>query len=146
MYLLIYLFDIFVAVASSCSFCLKNNNTKRTFWSTRHLAVCLFVLPADCQTAWVEARRTARTAAAAEGRGNSVVARPPLPLRRLRRQAAGWPAAAAGGPVAGAALAPETETEGKWGLANHTELQCFQRFQVSDTQTHAFLLKRRLFM
>lgn len=77
------------------------------------MAVCLFVLPADCQTAWVEARRTARTAAGAERRGNSVAARLPLPLRRLRRQAAGWPAAGAGGPVAVAALAPETETGGK---------------------------------
>lgn len=72
-------------------------------------------MPADCQTAWVEARRTARTAAGAEGRGNSVAARLPLPLRPLRRQAAEWPAAGAGGPIAGAALAPETETRGKEG-------------------------------
>lgn len=71
----------------------------------------MFVVPADCQTAWVEARRTARTAAGAKGRGNSVAARLPLLLRPLRRQAAGWPAAGAGGPIAGAALVPETETE-----------------------------------
>lgn len=81
-------------------------------------AVCL-LCQLTVKTAWVEARRTARTAAGAEGRGNSVAARPPLPLHPLRRQAAGWPAAGAAGPAAGAALAPETETGGKRGRASH---------------------------
>lgn len=90
---------------------------KHPCWSKRHLSnswpfVCLFC-QLTVRQAWVEARRTARTAAGAEGRRSSVAARPLLRRRRLRRQAAGWPAAGAGGPVAGAALAPETETGGK---------------------------------
>lgn len=47
----------------------------------------------------------------ARGRENSVAGHPPPPLLRPHPPTAGWPAAGVGGPVAGAALAPETGTE-----------------------------------
>lgn len=71
----------------------------------------MFVVPADCQATWVEARQTARMTVGTRGRENSVAVRPPLHLHRPHRRGAGWPAAGAGGPVAEAVLAPETETE-----------------------------------
>lgn len=130
---------------------------KHPCWSKRHLSnswpfVCLFC-QLTVRQAYVEARRTARTAAGAEGRRSSVAARPLLRRRRLRRQAAGWPAAGAGGPVAGAALAPETETGGKgllsephWAVWLQSQSGVSNEFKSMTPNTDAFVLTRRLFM
>lgn len=69
------------------------------------------VLPADSQTAWVAAPLIVRMTVGARGRESSVADHPPPPLLRPHPPTAGWPAAGVGGPVAGAALAPETGTE-----------------------------------
>lgn len=76
------------------------------FFTASQRRSCILSQPTDKQ-AWVGAPRIARMTVGAGGRENSVAVHPPRLL--LPHLGAGWGAAAAGDPAAGAVLAPKTK-------------------------------------